>query len=126
MDWDENKKDRLYALLCGKLEEIRDGLPPASASQNYFLVRDRFCEFLNSCGAEMVRFKKSRKIAPHWTSPDGNPVEMEKSVVVPDPFFALEFHEKIDRRPARNHENKKHGLCVPKETAERMLVLGPP
>lgn len=27
MDWDENKKDRLYALLCGKLEEIRDGPP---------------------------------------------------------------------------------------------------
>jgi len=104
---------KLYATVLTKLNAIRKELDeansPLSASERFFLSHDRYYSELESLGIVAVKWRKTRKIPPHWATPEG-PADAE-GVVILDPFYA---------------PDDKLGLLVPKEIATKILVLGMP
>lgn len=97
----------------------------AKGSEGYYLVESTHLGFLASLGIQRVRLKKSRKTPPHWVMPDGKPVDIETNLFVPDPFFAFASRGKSNTEPSRNYAEEL-SLCVPKEVAERIIILGAP
>lgn len=128
MEWDEENRDRLYALVHAKLKKINDETPrntngynSLESAERFYLVRRIYWELLDSLGILSTRWKKSRKVPPHWVVYPKNekPADMENNVVIPDPFYS-------DKPTIKDNGEKELGLLVPKDTAWKILVLGMP
>jgi hypothetical protein len=115
---------KLYAAVLTKLNAIRKELDEAnsalSVSERFFLSHDRYCSELESLGIVSVKWRKTRKIPPHWATPEG-PADADEGVVILDPFYAPDDKP----NPSYNYETEL-GLLVPKEIATKILVLGFP
>lgn len=123
MELDQDDGARLYAAIFLKLARIKEECGGAKGGEGFFLAADRYADFLRSIGISVVRWKKSRKTPPHWatlTKPE-EPAETEANIIIPDPFFA----NHNSPNPI-NNDQKERALLVPKETAEKMLLLGIP
>ena len=127
MEWNEKNKAKIYAALHKKLQTIRDEvikqMIPSElvtrASEGFFLSQDKYNDFLDSCG--ILRVKKKKK-PPHWITESKKPAETENNIIIPNPCYDDGYGT---GRPADNHE-KDLGLCIPKEVALKILVLGLP
>ena len=120
MEWSEENKARLYAALYRKLERIKDEFKTAKGSEGFFLAQDKYDDFLHSIGILRVKWKKSKKIPPHWITESKTPAETENNIFIPNPISGPK-----SPRPTDNYE-KHFGLCIPMEIAERILAIGPP
>jgi len=126
MEWNDKNKAKIYAALHKKLQTIRDEvikqmIPSKLAtrtSEGFFLSQDKYNDLLDSCG--ILRVKKKKK-PPHWITESKKPAETENSIIIPNPSFDVYG----TGSPADNDE-KNLGLCIPKEVALKILVLGLP
>lgn len=114
---------KLYAAVLTKLNAIRKELDEAnsalSVSERFFLSHDRYCSELESLGIVSVKWRKTRKIPPHWATPEG-PADADEGVVILDPLYGP---DKL--HPSYNYKMEPC-LLVPKEIATKILVLGLP
>jgi hypothetical protein len=121
MEWNEENKARIYAAIYAKIEDIKGEFETVEATKAYYLIVKKYSNFLDSCGMLRVRWKKSKKTPPHWISHPNNPANTENNFIIPDPFYAC------NQSPHPfNNDEKNLGICIPKETAEKILVLGLP
>jgi hypothetical protein len=72
MEWDEPLRERLYAAIQGKLKKIREDCrdqgrsTPLDSAERFYLVRKIYSDHMDSLGVLTARWKKSRKVPPHW------------------------------------------------------------
>ena len=129
MEWDEEIKDRLYATIHGKLNEIWHDCSHVErpwcrhSAERFYLVRKIYLDHMDSLGVLTTRWKKSRKVPPHWVvNPEAEfPADTENGVVIPDPFYSDKERPRI-----KDNYERELGLLVPKDTARKILVMGLP
>jgi hypothetical protein len=114
MKWDNENKDRLYRLIYLRFR-------PFSGSN--------YNTFLNEFGIEKVQKRKRLKnrvnmtrAASLWMKPHTNsPARDKDRVIILDPWWGQsETYPKLRLRGCTD------GLSIPKEVAEKFLVLGVP
>lgn len=110
MKWDRANKARLQSIIRSKFCAIAD-----QERQTYGRLDSHFKEFLNSFGMKRVRLAQSssdqkRRIWVYYHTL--MPAKSKARVIVLDPWYGRTGH--------------KVGLSIPKDVAEKFLVLGIP
>lgn len=132
MKWDKRNKTRLYAVLRGKME--REGWVSNHGGQPH---GESIIEFLHSHGIKKAQkiktrakakwsvkksmFLTSRRSFWTWCDPaTKEPVADKDHVIILDPSYS--------REPINNSwsPSSGEGLSIPKDVAEKFLVLGIP
>ena len=122
MKWDKKNKERLKDVLWNKALMLM-GIPTEGFSlalQDFVVYgpsdhRD-WNGFLDSLGIKRVKRKgrNEAKSYSSWTYECGRPAQDRKRIIVRDTFFF------------RGIDTMRHGLSIPKDVAEKFLVLGIP
>lgn len=115
MKWDKKSKERLYQLLSDKMEQVAFVNPrPATACKSW----EKWSGFFKQFGiVDVSRRDISSSYSDKWmqqgADPDkyDMPASSRKHVIILDPWW---------------HGDSDYGLKIPKDVAERFLVLGVP
>jgi hypothetical protein len=121
MKWDKENKERLYGLIYLRLQTIKSH-PRATRPSLYNT-------FLNEFGIEKVQKGKRLKnrvnmtrAASLWMKPHTNsPARDKDRVIILDPWWG-----QSKTYPKLRFRGCTDGLSIPKEVAEKFLVLGVP
>lgn len=135
MKWDKANKEKLYRLLWMKVYEIRIRHCGVKPMERFALEHRAYEAFLESFG--IVRVEKVRQPlgrSSWWARPHTRkPIRSRNHILVYDPSKLPRTVPRDPRdfqvciatmkRPDLSH---KEGLQIPKEVAEKFLVLGVP
>jgi hypothetical protein len=121
MKWDSKNKERLYGLIYLRLQKIKSQ-PRATRPSLYDSFRNEF-------GIERVKKTKRLKnrvdmtrAASLWMKPHTNsPARDKDRVIILDPWWG-----QSETDPKLRFFGCTDGLSIPKEVAEKFLVLGVP
>ena len=124
MKWNKENKERLYRLIWEKLDGIKS--KAEGNSQNTVVIRHNLrMAFLRKFGIERIEHKqrlgddRGRYL---WIKPHTQKSATSKDrIIILDPWVC----SRPDYKPRRSR-GYVDGLSIPKEVAEKFLVLGVP
>ena len=102
MKWNKENKERLYRALNAKIRDIVN-------STELGLFHDDWVAFCESFGIVTLRRATGRE---KWKKREGVPATRKTHIIIKDPWFG--------------RDQSECGLSIPKDVAEKILVLGIP
>lgn len=120
MKWDKENKDRLYGLIWAKFRTFKDQYPKGNRLRDTFLrefgIEKLYKDTPKTATGNELKSSTWMKIGTQ------TPARNRSHIIILDPWWGGQIPKKPKGLPKGYH----YGISIPKEVAEKFLVLGLP